>query len=95
MLKESNCCCAVCRIERSLLNSLSTQTARTHFQSLAPNYPILNHFDSPAHVIAQLHEHEQVERINHKAWNEILHALVESIARGTGEEMGQQLLLAA
>ena len=47
MNKENNCRCVVCHIERSLLNSLSTQTARTHFQALARNYPILNHFDSP------------------------------------------------
>ena len=95
MLKESNCCCVVCQVERSLLNSLSTQTARTHFQALARNYPILNHFDSPADVIAQLHEHERVELVNHKAWNGILHALVESIAEGTAEQIGQQLLLLA
>lgn len=95
MLKESNCCCTVCQVERSLLNSLSTQIARTHFQALARNYPILNHFDSPADVIAQLHEHERVELVNHKAWNGILHALVDSIAGGTAEEIGQQLLLLA
>ncbi len=95
MLKENNCCCVVCQVERSLLNSLSTQIARTHFQALARNYPILNHFDSPADVIAQLHEHERVELVNHKAWNEILHALVDSIAGGTAEEIGQQLLLVA
>lgn len=95
MLKENNCCCVVCQVERSLLNSLSTQTARTHFQALAHNYPILNHFDSPADVIAQLHEHERVELVNHKAWNGILHALVDSIAGGTSEEIGQQLLLVA
>jgi hypothetical protein len=95
MLKENNCCCVVCQVERSLLNSLSTQIARTHFQALARNYPILNHFDSPADVIAQLHEHERVELVNHKAWNGILHALVDSIAGGTAEEIGQQLLLVA
>ena len=78
-----------------MLNSLSAQTARTHFQALARNYPILNHFDSPTDVIAQLHEHERVEHVNHKAWNGILHALVDSIARGTAEEIGQQLLLLA
>jgi hypothetical protein len=48
MPKENNCRCVVCEIERSLLNSLSTQIARTQFQALARNYPILNHFDSPA-----------------------------------------------
>ena len=95
MPKEKNCQCVVCKVERSLLNSLSTQTARTHFQALARNYPILNHFDSPADVIAQLHEHERVEHVNHKAWNGILHALVDSIADGTAEEIGQQLLLLA
>src|SRR6266568_9417392 len=95
MNKENSCCCVVCQVERNLVNSLSTQTARTHFQALARNYPILNHFDSPADVIAQLHEHERVELVNHKAWNGILHALVDSIAGGTAEEMGQQLLLAA
>ena len=68
MLKGNNCCCVVCQVERSLLNSLSTQTARTHFQALARNYPILNHFDSPADVIALLHEHGRVEHVNHKAW---------------------------
>jgi len=95
MLKENNCCCAVCQVERRLLNSLSTQTARTHFQALARNYPILNHFDSPSKVIAQLHEHEGVELVNRKAWNGILHALVESIAVASTEEIGQQLLLLA
>lgn len=95
MNKENNCRCVVCQLERSLLNSLSTQTARTHFQALACNYPILNHFDSPADVISQLHEHERVEHVNHKAWNGILHALVDSIANGTAEDIGQQLLLLA
>src|SRR6266705_2084562 len=95
MLKENNCFCVVCQVERNLLNSLSTQTAQTHFQVLARNYPILNHFDSPADVIAQLHEHERVELVNHKAWNGILHALVDSITGGTTEEIGQQLLLVA
>ena len=51
MQKENNCGCVVCQVERSLLNSLSTQTARTHFQALARNHSILNHFDSPADVI--------------------------------------------
>jgi len=64
-------------------------------QYLARKYPILNHFDSPADVIAQLHEHERVELVNHKACNGILHALVDSIAGGTAEEIGQQLLLLA
>jgi DNA-directed RNA polymerase specialized sigma24 family protein len=95
MPKENNCRCVVCHVERSLLNSLSTETARTHFQALARNYPILNHFDSPADVIAQLHRHERVELVNHKAWNGILHALVNSLADRTAEEIGQQLLLLA
>ena len=46
-------------------------------------------------MVAQLHEHEHVEHTNHKAWNGILHALVDSIADGTAEEIGQQLLLLA
>jgi len=95
MQKENNCRCVVCDVERSLLNSLSTQTARTHFQALARNYTSLNRFDSPADVIAQLHDHEHVELVNHKAWNEILHALVSAIADRTGEDIGQQLLLVA
>src|SRR2546425_13260905 len=73
MQKENNCGCVVCQVERSLLNSLSTQTARTHFQALARNHSILNHFDSPADVIAQLHEHERTEAVYHKASNGILH----------------------
>src|SRR5437764_3208674 len=95
MNKENNCTCVVCQVEQSLLDSLSTQTARTHFQALARNYPILSQFDSPADVIAQLHEHEGVEIVNHIAWNAILHALVGSIADGIAEETGQQLLLLA
>src|SRR5256885_130702 len=95
MTKENNCRCVVCDIERNLLNSLNSQTARTHFQALARNHAVLKHFDSPADVIAQLHEHEQVEAANHNAWNGILHALVESIADRTAEEIGQQLLLLA
>jgi hypothetical protein len=95
MSKENNCQCVVCQVEQNLLDSLSTQTARTHFQALASNHPILKHFDSPADVVAQLHEHEEVELVNHVAWNGILHALVDSIADGTAEEVGQQLLLVA
>ena len=95
MQKENNCGCVVCQVERSLLNSLSTQTARTHFQALARNHSILNHFDSPADVIVQLHEHERTEAVNHKAWNGILHALVDSLTDRTFEEIGQQLLLLA
>src|SRR5438552_13239377 len=95
MNKEKNCRCVVWQVQRSLVNSQSTQTARTHFQAIARNCSALNHFASPADVIAQLHEHEQVEHTNHKAWNGILHALVDSIADRTGEEIGQQLLLLA
>jgi hypothetical protein len=95
MNKENNCTCVVCKVEQSLLDSLSTQTARTHFQALASNHPILSHFDSPADVIAQLHEHDDVEIVNHIASNAILHALVGSIADGIAEETGQQLLLLA
>ncbi len=93
--KESNCACVVCQVERSLLDSLSTQIARTHFQVLAANHPVLNHFDSPAEVIARLHEHERVEADNHNAWNGILHALVDGLADRATEDIGQQLLLVA
>src|SRR5256712_2714192 len=95
MTKENSCRCVVCDSERNLLNSLNSQTARTHFQALARNHAVLKHFDLPADVIAQLHEHEQVELVNHKAWNGILHALVNSLADRTAEEIGQQLLLLA
>ena len=95
MVKENNCRCVVCDVERNLLNSLNSQTARTHFQAFARNHAVLKHFDSPADVIAQLHEHERVEAANHNAWNGILHVLVESIADRTAEEIGQQLLLLA
>jgi len=56
MPKENNCRCVVCDIERGLLGSLSTQIARTEFQALALSHPALNYFDSPADVIAQLHD---------------------------------------
>ncbi len=95
MSKENNCHCTVCQVERDLLDSLSTQTSRIHFQALASNHPILKDFDSPSRVIARLHEHEEIEASNHKAWNGILHALVNSIADRTAEEIGQQLLLVA
>lgn len=95
MNKENNCQCVVCQVERSLLDSLSTQTARTHFQALAANHSVLNHFNSPADVIARLHDHERVEADNHNAWNEILNALVNAIADGSTEDIGQQLLLVA
>ena len=93
--KEKNCQCAICQIEHDLLDSLSTQTARIHFQALATNHPVLNHFNSPADVIARLHDHERVEADNHNAWNGILHALVNATADGSTENIGQQLLLVA
>jgi hypothetical protein len=93
--KENNCTCVVCQVERSLIDSLSTQTARIHFQALAANHSVLNHFDSPADVIARLHEHEQVEADNHNAWNGILHAVVDGLADRSTEDIGQQLLLVA
>jgi hypothetical protein len=46
-------------------------------------------------VIAQLHEHQDAEIANHIACNSILCALVDSVADGTAEELGQLLLLAA
>jgi hypothetical protein len=93
--KENNCQCGICQVEHDLLDSLSTQIARIHFQALAANHPILNHFDSPADVIARLHDHEQDETENHNAWNGILHALVKSLANRTTQDIGQQLLLVA
>src|SRR5581483_6443157 len=66
-----------------------------HFQALADNHPVLNHFHSPTDVIARLHEHEQVEADNHNAWDGILHALVNGLADRTTEDIGQQLLLVA
>ena len=95
MAKENNCTCVVCQVERNLLDSLSTQTARIHFQALAANHSVLNHFDSAADVIARLHEHEQIEADNHNAWNGILHAVVDGLADRTTEDIGQQLLLVA
>jgi len=82
-------------VEHDLLDSLSTQTARIHFQILAHSYPILNQFDSPADMIAQLREHNDVEGVNHIARSAILHALVSSVADRIAEETGQQLLLLA
>jgi hypothetical protein len=95
MPKESNCQCVVCQVEQNLLDSLSTQTARIHFQVLAGKYPILNHFDSPVALIAQLHNHQEVEIANHIACDATLHALIDSVADGAAEELGQQLLLVA
>ena len=93
--KENKCQCALCRAEHDLLDSLSTQTARIHFQALAHSYPILNQFDSPADLIAQLREHDDVDGVNRIARNAILHALVNSLADRIAEETGQQLLLLA
>jgi hypothetical protein len=95
MSKENNCQCGICQVEHDLLDSLSTQTARIHFQALATNHPVLNHFNSPADVIARLHDHERLEVDNHNAWNGILHALVDGIADRSTEDVGQQLLLVA
>ena len=93
--KENNCQCGVCQVEQSLLDSLSTQTARIQFQALSANHPILSHFNSPSDVIVCLHEHERVETENHNAWDGILHALVKSLVDRTTEDIGQQLLLVA
>lgn len=93
MLGKNHSGCLVCEVERNLLDSLSTETARTQFEALARKYIILSHFHSPADVIAQLHEH--AERPNHLACNGILHAVVDSITTSTAEEIGQQLLLLA
>jgi hypothetical protein len=93
MNKENNCQCVVCQVEESLLNSLSTQTARTHFQALATNYPVLNHFSSPTDLVEYLHQ--QGESVNHNAGSEILQAVIHAITEKTFEEIGQQLLLLA
>ena len=93
--KANNCQCALCRVEHDLLDSLNTQTARIRFQALAHSYPILNEFDSPADLIAQLREYDDVEDVNRIARNAILHALVNSVADRIAEESGQQLLMLA
>jgi len=93
--KENNCQCRVCQVEHDLLDSLSTQIAGIHFQALVSKSPMLNHFDSPADLIAQLRAHKDVEVVNHTACSAILPALVNSIADGIAEETGQQLLLLA
>lgn len=93
--RENNCQCGICQVEHHLLDSLSIQIARIHFQALASNYQILNQFDSPADLLAQLRDYKSVEVVNSKARNAILHALVISIVDGIAEETGQQLLLLA
>lgn len=92
---EKKCQCGVCQVEHDLLDSLSTQTARIHFQALATNYPILNQFESPTDLLAQVREREDDEFVSHVDLNAILHALFSSIADGIAEETGQQLLLLA
>lgn len=91
-MKENNCQCAICHVEAALLDSLSTQTARTHFQALAKNYLVLNHFTSPVELITQLHEHGEN---TYNAGSEILHALIHAIGQSHFEEIGQHLLLLA
>src|SRR5437870_1605678 len=54
MNKQNNCQCVVCNVEQSLLDSLSTQTARTHFKALANSHPVLNHLESPLDVVTKL-----------------------------------------
>jgi len=93
MNKENNCPCAVCNVEAALLDSFSTQSARIHFQALATNYPVLNHFSSPLELVEHLHE--QNGTANQNAGSEILHALIHAIAERPFEEIGQQLLLLA
>lgn len=93
MNKENNCQCVVCNVEAALLDSFSTQTARTQFQTLASIYPVLKHFSSPIDVVEYLHEQDKAA--NHNAGSEILHAVIHSIAERPSEEFGQQLLLFA
>ncbi len=93
MNKENNCPCAVCNVEAALLDSFSTQSARIHFQALATNYPVLNHFSSPVELVEHLHE--QGGTANQNAGSEILHALIHAITERPFEVIGQQLLLLA
>ncbi|PYX39811.1 MAG: hypothetical protein DMG83_27910, partial [Acidobacteria bacterium] len=93
MNKQNNCPCVVCNVEAALLDSFSTQTARNHFQALASNYPVLNHFSSPVDLVSHLHE--QGDTANHNAGSEILHAVVHAITERPFQEIGQQLLLLA
>ena len=92
-MKENNCRCAICNVEAALLDSFSTQTARIHFQALAKNYPVLNHFSSPIELVSHLHQHG--EAANHNASREILQTLIHAVAEKPFEEIGQQLLLLA
>jgi hypothetical protein len=93
MNKDNNCQCAVCNVEAALLDSFSTQKARTQFQALASIYPVLNHFSSPIDLVEYLHQQDDVA--NHNAGSEILHAVIHAIAERPSEEFGQQLLLLA
>ena len=93
MNKENNCQCVVCNVEAALLDSFSTQTARTQFQGLASIYPVLNHFSSPIDVVEYLHEQDKAA--NHNAGSEILHVVIHAITKRPSEEFGQQLLLLA
>jgi hypothetical protein len=93
MNKENKCQCVVCQVEQSLLDSLSTQTARTHFQAIATTYPVLNHFESPTDLVDYLHR--QGEMANHNAGSEILQAVIHAVTKSHFEEIGQQLLLLA
>lgn len=93
MNKENNCQCVVCNVEAALLDSFSTQKARTQFQALADIYPVLTHFSSPIDLIEYLHQQNQAA--NHNAGSEILHAVIHAIAERPTEEFGQQLLLLA
>lgn len=93
MNKENNCQCPVCNVEAALLDSFSTQKARTQFQALASTYPVLNHLSSPIDLVEYLHQRDDVA--NHNAGSEILHAVIHAIAERPSEEFGQQLLLLA
>ncbi|HWR14748.1 MAG TPA: hypothetical protein VN577_07955 [Terriglobales bacterium] len=93
MNKENNCQCVVCNVEAALLDSFSTQIARTQFQALASIYPVLNHFSSPIDLVEYLHQQDNAA--NHNAGSEILHAVIHAIAERATREFGQQLLLLA
>src|SRR5207249_9553365 len=51
MNKENNCQCVVCNVEAALLDSFSTQKARTQFQAIASIHHVLNHFNSPIDIV--------------------------------------------
>jgi hypothetical protein len=93
MNKENNCQCTVCNVEAALLDSFSTQKARTQLQALASIYPVLNHFHSPIDLVECLHR--QGGASNHNAGSDILHAVIHAIGETSSEEFGQQLLLLA